>query len=68
MSDAATQLLATFESLPANEQHALLVALLRRSSAPTDAVLGDEQLISLADERFQALDAEEADGGSAQSK
>jgi hypothetical protein len=68
MSDAATQLLATFESLPASEQHSLLMELLRRSSASPDAMVGDDQLVLLADERFQALDAEEAHGGDAHSK
>ena len=62
MSDAAAQLLTTFESLPANEQHELLIAMLRRSGELPDTLVSDDQLVSIADELFQTLDAEESDG------
>ena len=68
MSDAATQLLATFESLPANEQHELLIAMLRRSGELPDTILSDNQLVGLADEIFQTLDAEESPGNDADSR
>ncbi len=65
MSDAATQLLATFESLPPKEQHELLIALLRLSGELPDTIVSDDQLVGLADELFQTLDAEESDGNEA---
>lgn len=36
MTDIAIQLLATFESLPAHEQHELLIAMLRRTGELVD--------------------------------
>ena len=65
MSDTATQLLATFESLPAKEQHALLIAMLRRSGELPDTMVSDDQLVGIADELFQTLDAEESNGSDA---
>ncbi|MDA1052262.1 MAG: hypothetical protein O3C40_17530 [Planctomycetota bacterium] len=62
MSDTATQLLATFESLPANEQRELLIAMIRRSGELPDTIVSDDQLVGLADELFQTLDAEEEHG------
>jgi len=62
MSETATQLLATFESLPAKEQHELLIAMLRRSGELPDTILSDDQLVGIADELFQTLDAEESNG------
>ena len=67
MSDTASQLLATFASLPANEQHELLIAMLRRSGALPDTIVTDHQLVGIADELFQTLDAEEPDGDDADS-
>ena len=60
MSDTATQLLATFESLPEKEQHELLIAMLRRSGELPDTLVADDQLVGLADQLFQTLDAEES--------
>ncbi|MGV3486725.1 MAG: hypothetical protein ACO1RT_20070 [Planctomycetaceae bacterium] len=65
MSDTATQLLATFESLPEKEQHELLIAMLRRSGELPDTLLRDDQLVALADQLFQTLDAEESNGNDA---
>ena len=62
MSDTATQLLATFESLPSSERHELLIAMLRRSGELPDTIVSDDQLVGLADEIFQTLDAEESHG------
>ena len=68
MSDAASQLLAEFESLPANEQHELLIAMLRRSGELPDTIVTDDQLVGIADELFQTLDAEESNGEDADSR
>ena len=65
MSDAATQLLATFVSLPAKEQHELLIAMLQRSGELPDTVVSDDQLVGLANELFQSLDSEESNGNDA---
>jgi hypothetical protein len=65
MSETATQLLTTFESLPAKEQHELLIALLRRSGELPDTIVSDDQLVGIADELFQSLDEEESNGDDA---
>ena len=62
MSETAAKLLATFDSLEPQEQHELLAELLRRSGELPDTFLTDDQLVGLADELFQGLDAEESDG------
>ena len=73
MSEIALQLLATFDSLPAKEQHELLVLMIQRNIGMEIPVSGhdaldSEQLAKVADEMFQILDDEEADGGRAQSR
>lgn len=65
MSEIAAQLLATFDSLPTHEQHELIIAMLRRSGELPETILSDEQLVGLADDLFQALDAEELNGNAA---
>ena len=62
MTETTSKLLATFESLPPKEQHELLVAMLRRTGELPDTIVSDDQLVGLADELFQMLDAEESDG------
>lgn len=62
MTETAAQLLATFDSLPPNEQHELLTIMLRRTGELPDGFLTDEALVGIADEVFQALDAEETNG------
>ena len=62
MTDTATQLLATFESLSADEQHVVLTQMLRRVGELPDAPMSDDALIANADVVFQSLDAEEDDG------
>ena len=68
MSDTASQLLATFDSLSPQEQHELLTAMLRRSGELPDSFLMDDHLVGLADDSFQAMDAEESDGRESNSK
>ncbi len=62
MTDIATKLLATFETLPADEQHELLAQMLRRTSTLPGIPMTDDALTAVADELFQSLDAEEARG------
>jgi len=62
MSDTASQLLATFETLPATEQHEFVTQLLRRTSVFPDTALFDGDLTSVADDLFQLLDEEEEHG------
>jgi hypothetical protein len=59
MSEISWQILAKFESLPPQEQHELLAEMLRRSTELPTQPLSDDQLLALADERLQMLDAEE---------
>ncbi len=61
MSETAAQLLATFDSLAPQEQHELLTEMLKRSVELPTTILTDVQLVGLADNLFQALDAEELD-------
>ena len=68
MSDTATQLLATFESLSENEQHEVLIAMLRHTGQLPDTILSDDHLVGLADVLFQTLDAEESNGNDANSR
>jgi len=58
MSQTAHDLLRTFDSLPATEQHAVAVEILRRYSASGD--LPDAAFDELAAELFHGYDAEEA--------
>lgn len=62
MSETAAQLIIAFESLPAEDQHELLTEMLRRSGELPTTLLADDHLVGLADELFQALDAEESNG------
>ena len=63
MTETTSKLLAEFDTLPPNEQHELLVAMLRRTGDLPDSVVSDKELVGLADVLFQELDAEESDGG-----
>lgn len=62
MSEKTFQLLETFDSLPPEEQHEVLAELLKRSRELPSTILADEELVGLADDLFQSLDAEEANG------
>jgi hypothetical protein len=62
MSEIATQLLNTFSSLSASEQHEVLIALLRSSGELPASTLNDDQLVSIADEVFLSLEVEELHG------
>ncbi len=68
MTDTATQLLATFDSLPPKEQHEIMTVMLRRSGELPDTLITAEGLAGLADELFQTLDAEESDGKDSKSR
>ncbi len=68
MTDAASKLLATFDSLSPEDQRALLVELLRRSGELPDTALSDDALTGLADEVFQILEAEESHGTDADAR
>ncbi len=63
MSEIASQILNSFSSLPETEQHEVLVALLRSSGELPSSELTDEDLVSLAEEVFLRLDAEEVQDG-----
>ncbi|MFO7904932.1 MAG: hypothetical protein ACQESR_20360 [Planctomycetota bacterium] len=52
----------------ANEQHELLIAMLRRSGELPDTIVSDDQLVGIAEELFQTLDAEESDDEDADSR
>jgi hypothetical protein len=62
MSETAQQLLMTFESLPPQEQHDVLVEILRHSRELPSGEVSDNELTSVADSLFQMLDAEESNG------
>lgn len=62
MSEAATQLLNTFSSLSASEQHEVLIALLRSSGQLSSSTLNDDQLVAIAEEVFLSLEVEELHG------
>ena len=68
MSHTATQLLATFDSLPPEEQHEVVTAMLQRCGELPDRCLSDDELVVLADELFQTLDAEESDADARESR
>jgi hypothetical protein len=67
MSETASQLLATFDSLSPQEQHERITAMLRRTGELPDTVLPDDALVDLADNLFQTLDVEESHGNDAKS-
>jgi predicted HAD superfamily phosphohydrolase len=58
MSTAVSQILNAFDALPDKQQHEAAVEILRRVKAEGD--LSDEALVELADDLFQAMDADEA--------
>ena len=64
MPETADPSLATFNLLAPQEQHELL----QRSGELPDTVLSDDHLVGLADNVFQALDAEESYGGNSNVK
>lgn len=68
MSEAAVQFLSTFEALPLEEQHNVLVELLRRETRNPVPSLTDEDLLGLADELFQQLDRREASDDDTEAK
>lgn len=65
MSPAVERLLDEFEHLSSTEKYQAVREVLRRSTEIVTDPISDEALNALADERFQALDAEELDEESA---
>jgi len=63
MSEIATQLLNTFSSLSASEQHEVLLALLRSSGELPASTLNDDQLVAVAEDVFLSLEGKELHGG-----
>jgi hypothetical protein len=62
MTNAARQLIESFEALPEQEKHAVLAQLLRRlMEQPYDSA-SDDELIGAADLIFQEYDRREAQG------
>lgn len=61
MSEVATQILESFDTLPPDEQHKVVTEMLRRLGELQENSVTDEQLLGLADEAFLALDREERD-------
>jgi hypothetical protein len=60
MSFAVKTLLNSFETLSESDKHEAAVEILKRSAAVASGDLPDEALIEMADELFQALDANES--------
>jgi hypothetical protein len=60
VSQAAQQLLQSFDALSDTEKHEIAVELLRRSIAPTGGDVPDQALVEAADALFRELDAREA--------
>lgn len=63
MSEIATQLLNTFSSLSASEQHEVLLALLRSIGELPASALNDDQLVAIGEDVFLLLEGEELHGG-----
>ena len=59
MSKNAQQLLSTFDALPKNDQHEVLIELLRRTTDTSYQMPSDEELLLAADVVFQELDSQE---------
>ena len=59
MTNAAKQLLDSFEALPAQEQHEVLAQLLRRLMASDYDSVGDAAMLHAADAVFQDYDRRE---------
>lgn len=62
MTNAARQLIDSFEALPEDEKHAVLRQLLRRLMEKPYASPSDEELRDIADVIFQDYDQREAQG------
>ncbi len=59
MSPAVEKMLSEFDLLSSTEKQEAIREVLRRSLAASEKPISEASLILLADERFQALDAEE---------
>ena len=63
MIDTTSQMLATFDQLPAEEQHEFVTHILQRTGNLPDEPLEDDDLTAIADQLFQMLDEEEENDG-----
>jgi len=59
MTNAAKELLDTFDSLPEDERHEVVRAILRLAAGSDHQAPDDDDLVAAADEVFLALDREE---------
>lgn len=62
MTNAAKQLIDSFEALPEQEKHEVLAQLLRRLMGTPYSSLSDEELTGAADLVFPEYDRREAQG------
>lgn len=68
MAEGAARSLATFNLLALQQQHELLVELLRRSGELPRTSLSDEHCIGLEDNLLQSLDAVNSHGAKSNAK
>jgi len=64
MTASAQEILDSFDALADAEKHQVAVQILRRYQGALEGDVSDAALVMLADELFQALDAEEQDHAS----
>jgi hypothetical protein len=62
MTNAAKQLIDSFEALPEDEKHEVLAQLLRRLMSTPYATLTDEELTQAGDLVFQEYDRRKGEG------
>lgn len=60
MTTAVRQLVTSFESLPAPEQHEATLEILKRAGVWMEGDISEDGLASVADELFCQMDADEA--------
>lgn len=56
MTENANKILESFEQLNPDEQHAVVVSLIKRSGELPSTALADADLCGIADETFTSLD------------
>ena len=62
MTQAAKQLIESFESLPESDKQSVAVEILRRTTSDGYPALADEELVLAADQVFLDLDRREGSG------
>ncbi len=68
MTDKATKILESFDQLAPEEQHSVVVSLLKRTGELPSIALTDDELCGIADELFSSLDDSEDGNRDAQSR